>query len=224
MDLKLPLLSVITPQRYVTNYMTENKYRLIGAYDIHRTIRDLASRFVKNQYEDEIATSEQRRILNKAMHSYNFLAQTIPANRPCNDAGISTTYCACNKWTSIKRDMTDRVKRALLDTYITRSNRATKGDGKKCHVIEREHVTVVDVLQLLPSDGKRNHFCVSLEIKVIPKVEGSPTPLGAFVYIDMNADLSGADIRLLRRWTLANSGCGSGATDFCVCTSLYSLP
>lgn len=88
LDFKLPFFVSLVPAAHASDSMPTNTHSIIGAYDVHRTLRNIASRYVKNDYKYVVASARQRKVL-KAISSFDFLSQTIPANRKCIDAGIS---------------------------------------------------------------------------------------------------------------------------------------
>jgi hypothetical protein len=114
---RTPVLWMLVPPSLSTKFpdlgknLETNQRRLVTAFDIHETLKDIMS---LHQSSDAAPFSVQE---NRGMS----ILRPIPKNRTCEDAGIAAHWCACMSWAAVSLEQDDKVQsiaKYIVDRFV----------------------------------------------------------------------------------------------------------
>ena len=120
-----PFFAVRLPPKFIIKYpeiyknLRTNAERLVTHFDVHATFQDVVS----FKGVTQVAYNESRGIS---------LFQEIPADRMCEDAGLTPHWCSCLNWTN--EDVNDPNVISSAKAFVVYVNELTK---EKRHVCEK---------------------------------------------------------------------------------------
>ncbi|KAK3095871.1 hypothetical protein FSP39_020161 [Pinctada imbricata] len=138
---RMPYFAFRFPDWFVTKYprtyakFVKNSKRLTTPFDIHETFLDLL------YFNSTMKTKGNTRGIS--------LLRRIPKDRKCEDAGISSHWCACLNWDPVSK-MDGAVQRSAK-SVLKFINTLTKKYRQKCHHLILQNITNAQFISANPN-------------------------------------------------------------------------
>jgi hypothetical protein len=168
MERKLPFLYLRLPKKlWNTKYhlnALNNKNKLIGAYDIHQTLRHFLH--LNANYSKELH-NKQFSINNKNIRHLRGISlfENIPVNRSCDDALIPGQYCSCLEPLKVTEkefeNETNMKYENVIEFFLSYVNKITESIKSKCEPFKFNKLHHVNILNL--KKDRKFQFILSFE-------------------------------------------------------------